>query len=194
MPSANHRGLGGRPRGVRLRHHDDRPGSLPNLLARHAADQDAVDHPGRRCGDMVPRVEADPLRVAVAGGGVAGLEAILALRAFAGDRVAITLIEPAGEFTYTPMTVVEPFAQPHADRRPLAAIARELDFEHVAEPLARVRPDDHVAVTGNGTEVAYDALLLALGGRRRPAYEHALTFRGREDADALHGLIQDIEG
>jgi sulfide:quinone oxidoreductase len=36
----------------------------------------------------------------VAGGGVAGLEALLALRALAGTRVELTLVAPHDEFVY----------------------------------------------------------------------------------------------
>ena len=41
-------------------------------------------------------------RVLIAGGGVAGLEALLALRHLAGDRVALTLLAPERQFTYRP--------------------------------------------------------------------------------------------
>ena len=37
-------------------------------------------------------------RVVIAGGGVAGLEALLALRDMAGDRVDLTLLAPEAEF------------------------------------------------------------------------------------------------
>ena len=41
-----------------------------------------------------------PLRVLIAGGGVAGLELLLALSELAGDRVAVTLLAPkAGSCT-----------------------------------------------------------------------------------------------
>jgi sulfide:quinone oxidoreductase len=138
-------------------------------------------------------VTADQLKVVIAGGGVAGLEAILALRAFAGDRVAITLLEPSEEFVYAPLSVGEPFAHRHAERRPIAAIASEFDLTHVPESLARVRADDHVAVSESGAEHGYDVLLLALGGRRRAAAEGVVTFRGPEDTESVHGLVQDVE-
>ena len=51
----------------------------------------------------------EPLRVVIAGGGVAGLEAMLALRELAGDRVDIELLSPSDEFVYRPMLVAEPF-------------------------------------------------------------------------------------
>ena len=139
-------------------------------------------------------MSSDPLRVLIAGGGVAGLEALLALRAFAGDRVAITLLDPNEDFVYAPLSVREPFASAHAERRPLAAIAAEFDVEHVRDGLARVRTGDHVVVTGSGAEIPYDVLMLALGGRRRAALEHAVTFRGPEDSESVHGLVQDVEG
>jgi sulfide:quinone oxidoreductase len=38
-------------------------------------------------------------RVVIAGGGIAGLEALIALRDLAGDRVALTLVAPDPDFT-----------------------------------------------------------------------------------------------
>ena len=52
--------------------------------------------------------------VVIAGGGVAALETLMALRDLAGDRVAITLIAPETTFTYRSMKVVEPFYLGHA--------------------------------------------------------------------------------
>jgi hypothetical protein len=59
-----------------------------------------------------------PLQVLVAGGGVAGLEALLALRDLAGGRVELTLLSPEEEFVYRPMAVAEPFGRGRADRQP----------------------------------------------------------------------------
>ncbi len=41
---------------------------------------------------------ASPVRVLIAGGGVAALEATLALRTLAEERVAITLVAPESDF------------------------------------------------------------------------------------------------
>ena len=54
--------------------------------------------------EMHPR----PL-VLIAGGGVAALEAVLALEALAGARVRIELLTPADEFVFRPLLVGEPF-------------------------------------------------------------------------------------
>src|SRR5438132_14129244 len=53
---------------------------------------------------------ASPLRVLIAGGGVAGLETLMALRGLAGDLVTLTLIAPEEEFVYRPLTVERPFS------------------------------------------------------------------------------------
>jgi sulfide:quinone oxidoreductase len=46
----------------------------------------------------------------IAGGGVAALEAALALRELAGERIGTTMLCPEPEFVYRRMRVREPFA------------------------------------------------------------------------------------
>ena len=65
-------------------------------------------------------------RVLIAGGGVAALEAALALRALAEDRVSVELLAPEPEFWYRPLAVAEPFdlgEVRHFDLAELAAAA-----------------------------------------------------------------------
>jgi sulfide:quinone oxidoreductase len=131
--------------------------------------------------------------VVIAGGGVAGLEALIALRSLAGERVRITLLDPSEEFVYTPMSVAAPFARHGADSVPLDKVARDFAAERVADTLDRVDAQRRVVVTGSGAEIGYDVLLATLGARRRPAFEHVTTFRHQEDSEAVHGLVQDIE-
>ena len=78
-----------------------------------------------------------PLNVVIAGGGVAGLEALLALRALAADRVDLTLIAPDDHFAYRPLAVAQPFALGRARRTPLGDAARDARATFV-----------HAAVTG----------------------------------------------
>ncbi|HYM54278.1 MAG TPA: FAD-dependent oxidoreductase [Solirubrobacteraceae bacterium] len=137
---------------------------------------------------------APRLRVLIAGGGVAALEAALALRHLAGDRTETTVIAPNTEFVYRPMTVREPFAYPPAHRYPLAPIVRDAGAELLADELAWIDPDKRIAHTAGGAEIEYDALLLALGASARPRYKHALTIDDRRMDEALEGLLQDIEG
>ena len=135
----------------------------------------------------------DPVHVVVAGGGVAGLEAIMALRDLAGRRVRITLLEPGDSFVYRPLSVGEPFALGAARAVSLAQFARDFDCEVVQDTITHVLPDLHAVALQSGDEIGYDKLVVALGGRRERAFDYATTFRGQEDVEALHGLVQDVE-
>jgi hypothetical protein len=62
-------------------------------------------------------------RVLIAGGGVAALEAALALRALAADRVSVELLAPEPEFWYRPLAVAEPFGLGQVRHFDLAELA-----------------------------------------------------------------------
>jgi sulfide:quinone oxidoreductase len=134
-----------------------------------------------------------PLRVVVAGGGVAGIEALLTLQAVAGDRVELTLADAEPDFVYRPMKVAEPFARGRAARHPIAGIARDAGARLGADAVTAVDADARIAHTARGEALPYDALLLATGARAVPAYEHALTWDDRAGPDRLGGLLRDIE-
>ena len=138
----------------------------------------------------------DPSRthVVVAGGGVAALEVIIALRDLAGERVDITMLAPEEDFVFKPLSVGEPFALGDPQRLPLKKFARDLEVELVRDGLASVSPGAHLVHLASGEEVRYDKLVIAVGARREEPYEHATTFRGQEDSDALQGIVQDLEG
>jgi sulfide:quinone oxidoreductase len=133
-------------------------------------------------------------RVVVAGGGVAALEAVLALRALANDRVELTMLAPDDHFVYQPLSVKEPFALGDAKRYPLAQVAEDLDLELRRGALASVDAAGRAARTSEGESVDYDALVVAVGAGREQAFEHAVTFRGQEDGERTHGIVQDVEG
>jgi len=133
------------------------------------------------------------LHVVIAGAGVAGLEALMGLRDIADDSVRITIVSPDADFVYRPLTVGEPFALGPALRIPVAQVARDFHAEHRPESLSAVAPESHEVLLGNGESLAYDKLIVALGGRREAVYGHSTTFRGQEDSEAMHGLVQDVE-
>jgi sulfide:quinone oxidoreductase len=134
-----------------------------------------------------------PFRVLIAGGGVAGLEAVLALRDLLGERVDITLVTPEREFVYRPMAVAEPFARGHAQRHRLAEIANDLGVRLVHDRLERVDDGTRTAVTAEGEELPYDGLVVAIGAASEPAFERALTWTPETDAEIYGGLLADLE-
>lgn len=134
-----------------------------------------------------------PFKVLIAGGGTAALEAALALRELAGDRVATTLLSPEAEFVYRPLRVREPFAGPTAHHYPLAGFARHCAVTLEQDSFKWLDPTERVVHTDAGEQLGYDALLLAMGARLRPRFRHAMTLDDRLLDEQLHGLIQDIE-
>jgi len=132
------------------------------------------------------------MRVLVAGGGVAGLETVLALQALAGDRVAIELLAPGRHFTYRPLAVAEPFRSGSVQRIPLAAIAGDRGVRLHRDALARVRAGDRAVETQDGARLDYDALVLALGARPVEAVRGALTFRGPQDTGRVAAIVERL--
>jgi len=132
-------------------------------------------------------------RVLIAGGGVAALEAVLALRELAGDRVDVTVIAPADEFVYRPLRVREPFALAGARSYSLDDILRDLGAQRLPDSFQWLDAPARVLHTEQGQSLEYDALLLAMGARLHPAFTHALTIDDRILDDQLHGLVQDVE-
>ena len=129
----------------------------------------------------------------IAGGGVAALETMLALRELAPDRVDVLVIAPAPDFVYRPMAVREPFAYGPAQHYALAPMVEDAGATLLADRLAWVDRSARLAHTEGGERIAYDALVVALGANPRPRYEHALTIDDRRLDEALHGLIQDVD-
>src|SRR3954470_2984758 len=137
--------------------------------------------------------ETTPLHVVVAGGGVAGLETVMALRDLAAERARITLIAPDSHFELKPLRTAEPFSLGHVRRHPLAEVAVRFDCELREDTITAVDVARHAVTLAGGAEVAYDALVLAVGARRRPAYARAITFGADDRIETLNGLLADLE-
>jgi sulfide:quinone oxidoreductase len=134
-----------------------------------------------------------PFQVLIAGGGVAALEAALALRELAGERIRITMLAPEPEFVYRPMSVLEPFSRGGARRYALDEIARDIDVDLLHDGFKWLDPAGSVVHTEQGAQLEYDALLLALGARLQSPFRHARTIDYRHIDEDFHGLIQDVE-
>jgi sulfide:quinone oxidoreductase len=148
----------------------------------------APSHRPSRASDADPR----PLHVLICGGGVAALEAALALRDLAADRVDITIVSPRPDFVLAPLAVGAPFAIAHVPRWPLTEVARELNAHHIGAAVSHVDTDAHRVHVSDDSTLDYDVLLLATGARRYPPFDHVQTF-AENDPGALHGLLEDLE-
>ncbi len=131
------------------------------------------------------------MRVVIAGGGVAALEAALALRALAEERVAIELIGPEPHFWYRPLSVAEPFELGEAQHYELGPLASAAGATFTLGTLQGVDAARHQAKTSVG-DIPYDVLLVAVGAVPTMAVPGALTFRGPADAEKIRGLLEEL--
>src|SRR5512132_2085111 len=134
-----------------------------------------------------------PARIVIAGGGVAGLEACLALRSFLDEgQLAIDLLCPEPRFEYRPLAVLEPFDGAPAWSMELAAFAADQGVRLVRESLRAVDPDRREAIPQRGKPLAYDGLLVCVGARPVRTIPGAITFRDGRDADAVRAALAAI--
>jgi len=128
--------------------------------------------------------------VLVVGGGIAGLEALMALHDLAGDRADLTLVAPDPDFTYKPLIVEEAFSLQPAERRELEPWAGEFGASFTQGAVAGVHPDDHAVELEDGTRMDYGVLVVCMGGRARPAYRSATTFRVTGEPLPIDALLE----
>jgi sulfide:quinone oxidoreductase len=131
--------------------------------------------------------------IVIVGGGVAALEAMVALRHMAGEHVDIELISPDLDFFYRPLSVAEPFDIGEALRFDIPTLARGCAATHRLGTLTSVDADAHRIRTSRNATFSYDVLLIAIGARAREAVPGALTFRGEVDVPRVRGLLDDID-
>ena len=135
--------------------------------------------------------EASP-GVVVLGGGVAALEAILALRALAGRAPAITLLAPEREFAPPAASVATPFGFGLPATLSLDAFAADHGVDLRRGLLAEVDAGRRLAIPVAADPVPYDHLLIAVGARRRAAVRGALTFRGPAETASVEAVLEDV--
>lgn len=132
-------------------------------------------------------------RVLIAGAGVAGLEAALALRRHGAGLLDVELLAPTESFVYRPLLVAEPFGVEASIELPLARLAEQAGAGLRRGALAAVDPARRVVTCTSGEELAYDSLLVAPGATPREAVPGAITF-GSAPGRAAFGRLLDRLG
>src|SRR6266511_2243570 len=131
-------------------------------------------------------------RVLIAGGGVAALEAALALRELGEGRVSVEMLAPEPEFWYRPLAVAEPFDLGEVMHFDLVELAAAAGATFSPGALSAVDVGSRLAQTSVGSSVPYDVLLIACGAGPIPAVAGALTFRGPADTERMRTLLEEI--
>jgi len=130
--------------------------------------------------------------VAVAGGGVAALEFVLALRAHTGVGIDVTMVAPELEFSLRPLLVAAPLGAVAPVRIPLAELASDIGFRLVPASIASVDTARRCVFVRSGDAIPYETLVLALGAQTLPAFEDALHLGDAAGARGLAELHEDI--
>ena len=131
--------------------------------------------------------------VLIAGGGVAALEAAIALRELAPDLVDVELLAPEEHFSYRPLAVMLPFdGSADVMRFDLSELAGEVGASVVRGGLTGIDCWRHLAHTSTNRAIEYDVLLVACGASALPALAGAVTFRGPSDASLVRQLLDEL--
>jgi sulfide:quinone oxidoreductase len=131
-------------------------------------------------------------RVVIAGGGVAALETLIGLRARTRRPCDVTVVAPQPDFVMRPLEISEPFGYERARRYALTDLVSGQGARLLAEAVVEVVPDERVAVLGSRRRLAYDVLVLAVGARAVPPFEHGVLFDRRADASAFDDALGDL--
>jgi sulfide:quinone oxidoreductase len=132
-------------------------------------------------------------RILIAGGGFAAVEAVLALRALGGNRVALAMLSPEPVFHYRPAATREPFDQGPSRRYDLRAIADEMHADYHQARLEAVASRHHSIRTASGARLGYDRLILAIGARAVVGVAGAVAFRDQRDIALIRRLLGEVQ-
>lgn len=131
----------------------------------------------------------DPAKVLIVGGGVGALESAIALQDLAGDRATVEICAGRGDFVYRPFAVGEPYGASRVLRYDLEQLADLCGARFTLENIASVEPALKRATSHDGTEFAYDYLIVACGARLLWSVPGAITFWGTADEAEILDLI-----
>jgi sulfide:quinone oxidoreductase len=132
-------------------------------------------------------------KVTIVGGGVAGLEALIALRRIAEERVQIELVNPAPEWSYRPLAVAQPFGLAEVTRFDLARIAREHGATMQLAGIQAVRPTAHQLLTWDGRTLDYELLMVAVGARGTTSLPGSVTVLGPGYTGRFRTVLDELE-
>lgn len=131
-------------------------------------------------------------KLIIAGGGVAALEAALAVRNLAGERITTEMWAPRREFVYRPFSVGEPYGVASILRYDLAALAEACGASFHLGGVASVDAEARRFFTRDGEPHPYDFLLLCPGTRMLWSVPGAVTFWGVADEGGVGSVVRRL--
>jgi sulfide:quinone oxidoreductase len=129
----------------------------------------------------------------IAGGGVAGLEALIGLRTLAGTRAELELISPERTFAFKPLMVRAAFASHTGGSVEIADVVRSVDAKCTTDRLLAVDPGAHSLTLAGGARTEYDILVLAPGARSEEAIAGAVVFGAPGGTRRFRQILAEAE-
>lgn len=142
---------------------------------------------------QAPLQGASMPKVLIVGGGVGGVEEMIALQDLCGDRVEIALYAPRREFFYRPLAVTEPFGAGEVLKFDLQQLTERCGASFSLDSIISVDTDGQRVTTHDGDEVDYDYLVVASGARMLWTVPGAATFWGGSDEDASADVVRELQ-
>ena len=131
-------------------------------------------------------------RVLIVGGGVASIEAALALKDICGDEVAVEVFSPRQEFLYRPHAVGEPYGVSQVGRYDLGDLVDLCGGVFHLAGVTAVETDERFVITRDGERYPYDYLILAQGARAIWPVPGAVTFWGIADDRDVERVVSRL--
>jgi sulfide:quinone oxidoreductase len=131
-------------------------------------------------------------KVTIVGGGVAALEALIALRGLAEERVALELITPKAHWAYRPLAVAEPFGLGEAKTYDLVQIARDHGAALHLAGVQSVDTNARTLATWDGRTMPYQILLVAVGTQTTVAVPGSATLRGPGYTSRFRTVLREL--
>jgi sulfide:quinone oxidoreductase len=131
-------------------------------------------------------------KVLIAGAGPAGLEAALALRDLAGERVEVVLHDPRRELSYRPFAIGEPYGTTRSFHYDLRRFSELCGGTLQGSAIVAVEPEARIAIGRDGQRLPYDHLIVATGARMLWAVAGAVTYWGVSDEGQVGDLLADL--
>jgi sulfide:quinone oxidoreductase len=134
-----------------------------------------------------------PVRVVVAGGGAAGLEALIALGSLAGNQIELELISPERTFAPRSVTRAAGFGSGPEVRIEIAELTEAIGAQCTTDALAAVQPSAGVLTLASNAYRRYDVLLVATGTRPEEAIPGAITFGAPHETERFRKMLAEAE-
>ncbi len=129
-------------------------------------------------------------RVLIAGGGVASIEAALALRDLAADRVTVEISSPREDFSYRPFAVGDPYGAAEIPHYDLEDLAGRCGATFRLESVASIDADARQAISHDNRKIPFDYLVVACGARLLWPLPGVTTFWGLMDEADIESVVR----